>query len=76
MNNVAATMHGTIIAFLIIAGYLLLWCGVICLIWSFADDTGDGADLRWCAVMCLVLSAIQFGSGFGWYTVVRRRMET
>lgn len=73
MNNSKEIMNSVISANLIAAGYLVLWCGIGCLIGnsfgSPADVTTGG--LLMCAAACLIFSGILVGSGVGWYYIAK-----
>ncbi|MFC2021387.1 hypothetical protein ACFLU1_06385 [Chloroflexota bacterium] len=70
-NRISDIMKGGISAILIASGYVVLWCAIICLVWS-ATGTADGpTDILWCGVSCLVFAAILIGSGVAWYHVVK-----
>ncbi len=62
-------MKGGISAILIAVGYVLLWCGIFCLIGSATGMAEE--DMLWCGVGCVVLGAIQMGSGIAWYYIVK-----
>ncbi len=69
MNSISDIMKGGISAILIAVGYVLLWCGVFCLIGSATGMAEE--DMLWCGVGCVVLGAIQMGSGIAWYYIVK-----
>jgi hypothetical protein len=71
MNNIGDIMKGGISAILISLGYVVLWCGILCLIWSATGTADTPADIRWCGVGCLVFTAILMGSGIAWYYIVK-----
>ncbi len=78
MNNIGDIMKGGISAILIATGYIVAWCGVVCLIMRAAgmsngmdNGTADGEWILWCGVSCLVFAAIMIGSGIGWYYIVK-----
>ena len=75
MNSIGDIMKGGISAILIAAGYVVLWCGILCLIWSAFSGQMAGMDngqgILWCGVSCLIFSAILMGSGIGWYYLVK-----
>ncbi len=68
-------MKGGISAILIAVGYVVLWCGIVCLIMSatgmMSNGMGNGQGILWCGVSCLVFAAILMGSGIGWYYIVK-----
>ena len=72
MNNTKEIMNGVISAILIATGYVVLWCGIGCLI---ANSVGNMADktggLLMCAIGCLIFSVIMIGSGIAWYYIVK-----
>ena len=73
MNSIGDIMKGGISAILIAAGYVVLLCGILCLIWS--AEGKSSADMTfsplWCGVSCVVFAAILMGSGIGWYYIVK-----
>ena len=73
MNSISDIMKGGISAILIGLGYVLVWCGIFCLIGSATG--GMAADipfnLLWCGWGCLLMGAIQIGSGIAWYYIVK-----
>ncbi len=77
MNSIGDIMKGGISAILISVGYIVLWCGAICLIMRATggsngmDGMGNGEGILWCGIGCLVFSAITMGSGIGWYYIVK-----
>ncbi len=74
MNSIGDIMKGGISAILISIGYIVLWCGAICLIMRATggmDGMGNGDGILWCGIGCLVFSAIMIGSGIGWYYIVK-----
>ncbi len=74
MNSVGDIMKGGISAILIAVGYAVLWCGIVCLIWSatgMGNGMANGQGILWCGVSCLVFAAILVGSGIGWYYIVK-----
>ena len=71
MNSIGDVMKGGISAILIALGYVVLWCGIICLIMSATGMPDDPSDIRWCGVACLVFAAILVGSGVAWYHIVK-----
>ncbi len=73
MNSISDIMKGGISAILIALGYVVLWCGIVCLIMSATGGTmnDDPRGLLWCGVGCLVFAAILMGSGIAWYYTVK-----
>ncbi len=74
MNSVGDIMKGGISAILIAVGYVVLLCGILCLIWAatgMANEMANGQGILWCGVSCLVFAAILMGSGIGWYYIVK-----
>ncbi len=75
MNSIGDIMKGGISAILIALGYVVLWCGIVCLIWSATGrangQMANGQGILWCGVSCLVFAAILMGSGIGWYYIVK-----
>ncbi len=73
MNSIGDIMKGGISAILIALGYVVLWCGIICLIWSATGGmmAGGPTNILWCGVSCVVFAAILMGSGIGWYYIVK-----
>ncbi len=74
MNSIGDIMKGGISAILIAVGYVVLWCGILCLIGSatgMANGMANGQGILWCGVSCLVFAAILIGSGIGWYYIVK-----
>ncbi len=73
MNSIGDIMKGGISAILIAVGYVVLWCGILCLIWSATGMAGmaNGQGILWCGVSCLVFAAILMGSGIAWYYIVK-----
>ena len=73
MNSISDIMKGKVSAMLIALGYVLVWCGIFCLIGSAIG--GAAADLPfnllWCGWGCLLMGAIQIGSGIAWYYIVK-----
>ncbi len=70
MNSIGDIMKGGISAILIALGYVVLWCGILCLIWS-ATGMANGQGTLWCGVSCLVFAGILMGSGIAWYYIVK-----
>ncbi len=70
MNSIGDIMKGGISAILIALGYVLLWCGIFCLIGS-ATGMAEEPQMLWCGVGCVALGAIQMGSGIAWYYIVK-----
>ena len=78
MNSIGDIMKGGISAILIAVGYVVLWCGILCLIWSatgmgngMGNGMTDGQGILWCGVSCLVFTVIMIGSGIAWYYIVK-----
>ncbi len=71
MNNIGDIMKGGISAILISFGYIVFWCGVICVIMQATGGADMSTNILWCGVACLVFSAILIGSGIGWYYIVK-----
>ncbi len=71
MNNISDIMKGGISAILIALGYVLLWCGIICLIMSATGMADEPSSILQCSIACLVFAAILMGSGIGWYYIVK-----
>ncbi len=71
MNNIGDIMKGGISAILIALGYVVLWCGIICLIMLATGMADEPTMILWCGVSCLVFAAILMGSGIGWYYIVK-----
>ncbi len=73
MNNISDIMKGGISAILIGVGYVLVWCGIFCLIGSATGMTinGEPTTILWCGVGCLVMGVIQIVSGIVWYNIVK-----
>ncbi len=73
MNSIGDIMKGGISAILIAVGYVVLWCGILCLI-GFATGmtmNGEPTNMLWCGVSCVVFAVILMGSGIGWYYIVK-----
>ncbi len=64
-------MKGGISAILIAVGYVVLWCGIICLIMSATGMADEPTSILQCGVACLVFAAILIGSGIAWYYIVK-----
>jgi hypothetical protein len=64
-------MKGGISAILIALGYVVLWCGIVCLIMSATGMADEPTSILWCGVACVVFAAILMGSGIGWYYTVK-----
>ncbi len=77
MNNVKEIMNGVISAILIATGYIVLLCGLGCLIGytvgNMADKTGS---MLMCSMGCLILAVILIGSGIAWYYIVKPKQST
>ena len=71
MNSIGDIMKGGISAILISVGYIVLWCGVICLIMSATGTPDDPENIRWCGFGCLFFTVILMGSGIAWYYMVK-----
>ena len=71
MNDIGNIMKGGISAILIAVGYLVLLCGIICLIMAGTGMADMPTSILWCGVGCLVFAAILMGSGIGWYYIVK-----
>ncbi len=69
MNNISDITKGGISAILIGVGYILLWCGIFCLIGSVTGMMGD--SLQGCDWGCLAMGAIIMVSGIIWYKIVK-----
>ncbi len=69
MNSIGDIMKGGISAILIAVGYVVLLCGIFCLIMLATGMAEEG--IRWCGVGCLVFAAILMGSGIAWYYIVK-----
>ena len=64
-------MKGGISAILIAVGYIVLLCGIFCLIGSATGMADGPTGILWCGVSCVVLAAILMGSGIAWYYIVK-----
>ncbi len=73
MNNIGDIMKGGISAILIAVGYVVLWCGILCLIMSATGMADEPQEILWCGWGCLVLGAIQLVSGIIWYNIVKSK---
>ena len=71
MNNISGIMKGGVSAILIAVGYVLIWCGIICLIGGLTGMADEPAEITWCGWGCLVMGAIQLVSGIIWYNIVK-----
>ena len=71
MNSIGDIMKGGISAILIAVGYVVLWCGIICLIMSATGMADEPTMILWCGVSCVVFAAILMGSGIAWYYIVK-----
>ncbi len=71
MNSIGDIMKGGISAILIAFGYVVLWCGILCLIWLATGTADEPTSMLWCGLSCLVFAAILMGSGTGWYYIVK-----
>ncbi len=79
MNSIGDIMKGGISAILIAVGYVVLWCGILCLIASatgMANGMANGQGILWCGISCLVFAAIMIGSGVAWYYIVKPKAQT
>ncbi len=75
MNNIGDIMTGGISAILIAVGYIVLLCGIACLIWSATGNTDTHTDILGCGFGCLFFSAILMGSGIAWYYIVKPKAQ-
>ncbi len=71
MNNISDIMKGGVSAILIAVGYVLLWCGIFCLIGSATGMADEPTEILWCGWGCAALGAIQLVSGIAWYYTVK-----
>ncbi len=71
MNSIGDIMKGGISAILIAVGYVVLLCGIICLIMSGTGMADTPTSILQCGVACLVFAVILMGSGIGWYYIVK-----
>ena len=71
MNNISDITKGGISAILIGVGYVLIWCGIFCLIGSATGTADMPFNLLWCGWGCLVMGVIQIVSGIVWYNIVK-----
>ncbi len=71
MNSIGDIMKGGISAILIAIGYVVLWCGIVCLIMSATGMADEPTNILWCGGSCLFFAAILMGSGIGWYYIVK-----
>ncbi len=72
MNNIQEVMNGVISGILIATGYVVLWCGIGCLIGNSVGNTADTTGgILMCGVACLIFSVILIGSGIAWYYIVK-----
>ena len=79
MNSIDDIMKGGISAILISLGYVLLECGIFCLIVFAMGGTmmaGESSYILWCGIGCIVLSLIQIGSGVAFYNIVKPKPQT
>ncbi len=74
MNSIGDIMRGGISAILIALGYVVLWCGIVCLIMSATGMADDPTMILLCGVSCLVFAAILIGSGIAWYYIVKPKV--
>ena len=70
MNNISDIMKGGVSAILIGVGYVVLWCGILCLIGS-ATGMMTGENMTGCDWGCLVMGAILMVSGIAYYNIVK-----
>ncbi len=70
-NSIGDIMKGGISAILIALGYVVLWCGIICLIMLATGMADESTMILWCGVSCLVFAVILIGSGIAWYYIVK-----
>ncbi len=69
--NIKEIMNGAISAILIATGYIVLWCGIGCLIGNSVGNLADeNGGMLMCAMGCLIFSVILIGSGIAWYYIV------
>ncbi len=74
MNNTKEIMNGAISAILIATGYIVLWCGIGCLIGYNMANQADNTDMMlMCSMGCLIFSAILISSGIAWYYIMKPR---
>ncbi len=71
MNSIGDIMKGGISAILIAVGYVVLWCGIICLIMSATGMADQPTSMLQCSIGCLVFAVILMGSGVAWYYIVK-----
>lgn len=72
MNGIGEITKGGISAILIGLGYVLLWCGIFCLIGSATGMMADGPmNMQGCGWGCVVMGVIQIVSGIVWYYIVK-----
>ncbi len=72
MNSIGDIMKGGISAILIATGYIVLWCGMLCLLFqAFGQGEGMPESLLWCGGGCAIFSLILIGSGIAWYYIVK-----
>lgn len=68
MNNTKEIMNGGISAILIATGYIVLWCGIGCLIgYRVGNQADNTSGMLMCIMGCLIFSVILIGSGIAWY---------
>ena len=70
MNSIGDVMKGGISALLIATGYVVLWCGILCLIFLAIGKAGMEWQLG-CGIGCVIFSLILIGSGTAWYYIVK-----
>jgi hypothetical protein len=73
MNSIGEIMKGGISAILVALGYVLLWCGIFCLVGFATGGTmaWEPRNMLWCGSGCIVMGVIQMGSGVAWYYIVK-----
>ncbi len=71
MNSIGDIMKGGISAILIAVGYVVLVCGVACLIGAAIGMADETTYILECGGMCVVVAAIMIGSGVAWYYIVK-----
>ena len=75
MNSFKEITNGVISGILIATGYIVLWCGIGCLIGnSFGNTVDQNGGMLMCAVGCLIYSVILIGSGIAWYNIVKPKI--
>lgn len=76
MNRIDDIMRGGISVILISLGYVMLWCGIFCVIGSATMGSAmtaemSGSSLLWCGWGCIVFGLIHMGSGIAWYKIAK-----